>query len=106
MFFQRGAYWAQHKLSLLSRGLIPYGSERERADWPNWFRTSLRPWLENLLLDKRTLERGYYQPTFLRQMVEDHVQGRRNYAVEFGLLCTFELWNRLFIDGDPVQRPN
>lgn len=106
VFFQRGRYWAQRRLSLLSGGLIPFGSERERADWPNWFRTVLRPWLEEVLLSKRTLERGYYQPAFLRQMVADHIQGRQNYAVELGLLCTFELWNRLFIDGDPVQRPD
>lgn len=103
IFIQRARYYLQRQLSKATRGLIPLGTARERANWPEWFRTSLRPWLEGLLLDKRTLERGYYQPAFLRQMVDEHMSGRQNYATEFGLLATFELWNRLFIDGEAVH---
>ena len=83
--------------------MISPGTERERANYPVWFRTTLREWLEGVLLDKRTLERGYYNEAYLRQMVADHMSGRRNYATQFGLLLTFELWNRLFIDGEPVE---
>jgi asparagine synthase (glutamine-hydrolysing) len=103
MFLQRGLYYARRKASAWTRGLISPGTERERANYPVWFRTTLREWLEGVLLDKRTLERGYYNEAYLRQMVADHMSGRRNYATQFGLLLTFELWNRLFIDGEPVE---
>ncbi len=102
VFLQRALYYAQRQASKWTSGLIPPGTERERANYPVWFRTVLRPWLEDVLLDRRTLERGYYQPVFLRQMLADHLAGRQNYATEFGLLLTFELWNRLFVDDEPV----
>jgi asparagine synthase (glutamine-hydrolysing) len=101
-FLSRGLFYVQRRLSQLTGGLVPLGSERERANWPLWFRTTLRPWLECILLDKRTSERGYYNPGFLRQMIAEHMAGRRNYAVEFGLLLTFEIWSRLVLDREPV----
>jgi asparagine synthase (glutamine-hydrolysing) len=62
----------------------------------------LRDWLEDTLLDKRALDRGYFNEAFLRHMIAEHMSGRRNYAIQFGLLLTFELWNRLFIEDEPV----
>ncbi|HLF26866.1 MAG TPA: asparagine synthase-related protein [Anaerolineae bacterium] len=103
IFLQRGRYYVRGKASQWTRGLIPPGTERERANYPVWFRTILRPWLEGLLLDRRTLDRGYFNATYLRQMIADHMSGRRNYVTQFGLLLTFELWNRLFVDGEPVE---
>ncbi|MCR4405515.1 MAG: asparagine synthetase B [Anaerolineae bacterium] len=102
MFIQRGLYYMRRRASYLTRGWIPAGTERERANYPVWFRTSLRKWLEGILLDRRTLGRGYLNEAFLRQMIRDHMNGRRDYSIQFGLLLTFELWNRLFIDGEPV----
>ena len=100
IFIQRGLYFARRRASQLTRGLIPAGTQRERANHPMWFRTTLKQWLEGILLDKRTLERGYLNEASLRQIIYDHMTGRRNYSMEFGLLLTFELWNRLFIDGE------
>jgi asparagine synthase (glutamine-hydrolysing) len=100
MFIQRGLYFARRWASRWTHGLIPAGTERERANYPVWFRTGLRPWLEGLLLDPRTLERGLFNPDVVRQMVSDHMDGRQNYSTQFGLLMTFEIWNRLFVDGD------
>lgn len=101
---QRGLYYVRRKASHWTRGLVSAGSERERANYPAWLRTTLREWFTNILLDKRTLERGYFNETYLRQMISDHLEGRRNYAIQFGLLLTFELWNRLFVDGEPVEQ--
>lgn len=102
MFLQRGLYYARRQASQWTRSLISPGTERERANYPVWFRTTLREWLEHILLDKRTLDRGYFNETYLRRMITEHMSGRRDYSVQFGLLLTFELWNRLFIDGDAV----
>jgi len=100
IFLQRGLYYARRRASQWTRGLVSAGSARERANYPVWFRTDLREWLEGILLDRRTLDRGYLNETYLRQMITDHMNGRQNYTTQFGLLLTFELWNRLFIDGE------
>jgi asparagine synthase (glutamine-hydrolysing) len=102
IFLQRGFYYTRRQLSGWTHGLITTGTERERANYPVWFRAALRDWLEDTLLDKRALDRGYFNEAFLRHMIAEHMSGRRNYAIQFGLLLTFELWNRLFIEDEPV----
>jgi asparagine synthase (glutamine-hydrolysing) len=97
---RRAYFRARHEIEYLTRGFIPSVVAQERANYSLWYRTVLRPWLEGMLLDKRTLERGYYNGEGLRQLIEEHTSGRRNHSIQFGLLLTFELWNRLFIDGE------
>jgi asparagine synthase (glutamine-hydrolysing) len=104
VLLQRGLYYARRQMSRWTRGGVSPGTERERANYPIWFRTTMRPWLEGILLDPRTLDRGYFNAAYLRQMLADHMSGRQDYARQFGLLVTFELWNRLFIDGEPAAQ--
>jgi asparagine synthase (glutamine-hydrolysing) len=80
--------------------LIPLPQGREQANYPVWFRTVLRPWLEDTLLSERTLSRGYYNREGIRQLIEQHMSKRYDRTIQFGLLLTFELWNRIFVDGD------
>jgi asparagine synthase (glutamine-hydrolysing) len=98
--FQRALHRLHKELSWLTRGVVPYPRKREQADYAYWFRTSLRDWLKGVLLDDLTLSRGYFNPEFVRKMVEDHMAKKRDYSVYFGLLLTFELWHRMFIDGE------
>jgi len=84
---------------LQQRGLGWLGgpSRRPYKDYSHWFRTTLRSWMEDLLLDRRTLERGYFNPDFIRQLVSEHVAGA-NHATRLGGLLTVELWHRQFVD--------
>jgi len=84
----------------LTHGLIPPVRARERANYALWYRTVLRSWLEDTLLDERTLARGYYDRQGLQELIDEHMSGRRDRSLQFGLLLTFELWNRLFIDRE------
>jgi asparagine synthase (glutamine-hydrolysing) len=70
---------------------------RPYKDYNGWFRTNLRPWVEGLLLDRRALDRGYFQPAFVRQLLAEHDAGA-NHAVRIGALLTIELWHRQFAD--------
>jgi asparagine synthase (glutamine-hydrolysing) len=81
------------------RGLARLVSRERRPykDYDGWFRTVLRPWVEGTLLDRRTLDRGYFQPDYVRGLVTAHMNGERH-AVRLGALLTIELWHRQFID--------
>jgi asparagine synthase (glutamine-hydrolysing) len=90
--------------SLLSWHLERYGLGRLAAqkrkpykDYDTWFRTVLRPWVEHVLLDRRTLDRGYFRPDYVRALVAGHMNGARH-AVRLGGLLTIELWHRQFVD--------
>jgi len=102
ILMRRAYFRARREIENLTRGLIPSVRARQRANYPLWYRTVLRPWLEEVLLDERTLARGYYNGEGLRCLIEEHMSGRRNRSIQFGLLLTFELWNRLFIDGEEL----
>ena len=100
--FQRALYRARKELSWKTHGLFPLPERREQVNWPHWFRTVLRPWLEDILLSERTLARDYFRRDGVRQLVQEHMTGQCDRSVVFGRLLTFELWNRLFVDGEAL----
>lgn len=68
----------------------------------SWYHGPMADYARAILLDRRTLDRGYFEPAYVRNMVEAHLSGRTNARrLLWSLLC-FEWWHRLFIDGDPV----
>jgi hypothetical protein len=99
---QRALYRARRELSWRTRGLIPLPQRKEQVNWPLWFRTVLKTWLEETLLSERALSRGYFKPEGIRQLVQEHMSGRYDRSLQFGPLLTFELWHQLFIDGEAV----
>jgi asparagine synthase (glutamine-hydrolysing) len=74
---------------------------RNYVYYRQWFSGPLRDYVKDILLDPRTLKRGYFNRKFLEQAVNDHVMGRRCYSKIFALFISFELWNRLFVDKVP-----
>ncbi len=70
------------------------------ANYGNWIRDNknLKDYIYNILLDKRTLERPYFNHAFIKQIIGDHMENKKDYSTLIGLLLTFELWNRQFID--------
>jgi len=101
--FQRALYRAHKELSWHTYGLIPPPQGKEQANYPVWFRTVLQPWLEEILLSERTLARGYFNKEGIHQLIKEHMSKRYDRTLQFGLLLTFELWNRLFIDGETLD---
>ena len=70
---------------------------RPYKDYQSWFRGRLRPWIERTLLDPLTLNRGYYKPESVRQLVADHMSGK-NHTVKIGAMMAIELWHRMYLD--------
>ncbi|GAB4413948.1 MAG: asparagine synthase (glutamine-hydrolyzing) [Anaerolineae bacterium] len=70
-----------------------------------WFRTDLRDYVREILLDSRTLERGYFREAALRTLIDEHLSGRRNHGHRLWLLLTFEWWHRLYIDPPRPHAP-
>ena len=69
---------------------VPYAS---------WLRTDMRKWLVDLLLDRRTLERGYFNRKAIEfLLVESASYGR--YSKELFSLAVLELWHRIFLEQD------
>ena len=57
-----------------------------------WLQNDLRTWMEDLLFSQESHQRGYFNPQFLRHIVEEHVAGRRDYSQQLWALLMLELW--------------
>jgi asparagine synthase (glutamine-hydrolysing) len=63
-----------------------------------WFRRDLRAAARERLLDPRTLARGYFRPERIREVLELHEAGRRDYSDWIWCLLILEEWHRTFLD--------
>jgi asparagine synthase (glutamine-hydrolysing) len=63
-----------------------------------WYRDQLADYVREILLDSRTLSRGWLRSQSVTSIVEGHLSGRHNYTLEIHKLLTLEHLHRLFID--------
>lgn len=64
-----------------------------------WMRQELRPWVEGILLDPESLDRGYFRPDQVRGLLADHLDGRADNTYKLWNLTVLELWHRSSIDA-------
>jgi asparagine synthase (glutamine-hydrolysing) len=64
----------------------------------HWFRGKMQPFLREVLLSEKALRRGMFQPETVRQLIELHVRGERDYSQQLWTLLMLELWFNRFID--------
>jgi len=70
----------------------------------HWWKGELRETLLPILLEPKTLQRGYLNPSAVRQLVNEHLSGRRDYGQELWLLLIFELWHRNFLEQASMRQ--
>ncbi|MGB6130417.1 MAG: asparagine synthase (glutamine-hydrolyzing) [Acidobacteriaceae bacterium] len=67
-----------------------------------WLRNGLRDWVGEILLDRSTLDRGYFQKRTIEKLLERNAVGAE-YSKEVFSLVVLELWHRSFADGAPIR---
>jgi len=95
--FMRMDYHIRWRLRSAGLKWISVPTKRHYARYDNWFRGVLRGWVEDILLSKRFLGRGYFNSDFISQLLQEHMAGQ-NHSQKLGLLISIELWLRKFID--------
>jgi asparagine synthase (glutamine-hydrolysing) len=65
-----------------------------------WYRDELANYVREILLDQRSLTRPYVNAESVRNIVNGHLKGNRNYTTEIHRLLTLELTHRLFLDAN------
>lgn len=64
----------------------------------DWMRNELKEMILTVLLEPRTLQRGYFEPAGVRRLLEEHFRGRRDQSGRIWRLLMFELWHRNFLE--------
>jgi len=82
----------------LPAGLIDRRKQGFAVPLDVWFRGSLRELFSDTLLSPRALQRGYFEPAFIRRLVQEHVGGVRDHALRLWQLVVFERWHQQYVD--------
>lgn len=64
-----------------------------------WFRNDLKMYLKDTLLSDRAMNRGYFKPDAMRNIISSHMSGINDYGQHLWGLLMLELWHRRFIDN-------
>jgi asparagine synthase (glutamine-hydrolysing) len=71
----------------------------------HWMRNELKELIQTILLEPKTLQRGYFNPDSIRQILDEHFRGRRNQSGVIWRLLMLELWHRNFLERIGKDRP-
>jgi asparagine synthase (glutamine-hydrolysing) len=73
---------------------------RKKTGFPvpysKWMQTDLRDWVSQILLDRETVQRGYFEKKAIENLLDEHVRSG-HYPKEVFSLVTLELWHRAFL---------
>jgi asparagine synthase (glutamine-hydrolysing) len=69
----------------------------------HWLRHELKDLVYSLLLEPRTLQRGYFNEPGVRKLLNHFFRGRTNDSLGIWRLMMFELWQRNFLEGCTAQ---
>jgi asparagine synthase (glutamine-hydrolysing) len=94
----------KHILKEAAAGLLP----RQILDRPKhgfgvplgtWFTGGdLQELFADTLLSPASLQRGYFDPSFVRRLVDAHLSGSRDHTERLWQLVIFEKWHRQYVD--------
>ncbi|HEV2395676.1 MAG TPA: asparagine synthase (glutamine-hydrolyzing) [Candidatus Sulfotelmatobacter sp.] len=71
----------------------------------HWMRHELKDELMSILLEPRTLQRGYFEADSIRTVLDDHFRRRRDHSGILWMLLIFELWHRNFLEREVSREP-
>jgi asparagine synthase (glutamine-hydrolysing) len=82
---------------------------RKKVGFPvpyeSWLRTDLRDWMHDVLLDRETVSRGYFNKGSIEGLVAENSRSGA-YSKELLSLAALELWHRAFLKKDHAPLPD
>jgi asparagine synthase (glutamine-hydrolysing) len=90
------------------KGLLPESIlNRPKMGFPvpfaGWTRGGWNDVVRDVLLDRRSRERGIVDPPAVERLLTDHASGRTEGGDRIWSLLNLELWHRTFIDQEGIQ---
>jgi asparagine synthase (glutamine-hydrolysing) len=67
----------------------------------HWMRNELKDLIVTVLLEPKTMQRGYFNAAGVRQLLDEHFRGRRDHSGRIWRLLMFELWHRNYLERIP-----
>ena len=68
-----------------------------------WFRRELKDYVFEVLLDNRSLKRGYFRREGVEHLLKEHLSLRYDHSAKIWALLVLEIWFRIFVDQEENQ---
>jgi len=65
-----------------------------------WFQGEMKDFVYEMLLDENSLKRGYFNGAYIKQLLDEHSQGKADHKNAIWALLNFEIWHRIFIEKE------
>jgi asparagine synthase (glutamine-hydrolysing) len=65
-----------------------------------WFRNELKGYVYDVLLDSRSLKRGYFRREGIQRLLDEHSHMRYDHSAKIWALLFLEMWFRIFMDRE------
>jgi asparagine synthase (glutamine-hydrolysing) len=69
----------------------------------HWLQHDLRGTLDRTIESSSFVKDGVFDGAYLRELRDDHTQGRSDHNLRLWLILNLEIWHRLFVDGWSVD---
>ena len=91
--------------ALVPRAILDRRKQGFGVPLGTWFRGNLRELFADTLLSPSSLQRGYFQPAFIRRIVGEHLAGTRDHTLQLWQLVVFEKWQQQYVNSFPLSAP-
>jgi asparagine synthase (glutamine-hydrolysing) len=68
-----------------------------------WMREELRGFLRRVVKESRFIENRIFNHDYVRSMVEEHIDGKRDHNFRIWIFMNLEIWYRIFIEGQTLD---
>jgi len=70
-----------------------------------WFQKELKSYAKKVLSPKRIKEVGIFSPAYIKDLLADNLEfeHRNNIGLKIWMLITFDIWHRIFIEGQRID---
>ena len=104
--------WDREGKALLKKALEPHLPHEcmyrtkvgFRVPVAKFMKEEIRTQTDEILLGERFLDRGIIRGEFIRQMLDEHREGRTEHGTRLWSLICLEMWYRTWIDNDSNRR--
>jgi len=83
--------------TLLPRDILDRRKQGFGVPLGTWFRGNLRELFADTLLSPSSLQRGYFEPAFVRHIVDEHLAGTRDHMWQLWQLVVFDRWHQQYV---------
>lgn len=81
----------------LPQEILTRGKEGFSIPIKNWLKNELRDLMQDVLSPDKVKREGFFEPTFVEQLKEEHLTGKENHSHRLWAMMVFGIWQDIYL---------